>query len=537
MKKQVLLFLFLLFIEIAWAQIPAGYYNGTAGLTGYALKTKLSQITGQGYNSQSYNALWSFFAQHDLDVYYENDGTILDIYSENPSATDPYDYVASSDQCGNYAQEGDCYNREHLMPKSWFSDAAPMVTDVHHIYPTDGYVNGRHGHLPLGEVAAPSYVSDIGCKKGPNAYNFTGAYTGAVFEPTDEFKGDIARAYFYMAMRYENQISGWEHANVGSEHTFNGTSTQVFDDWMLNMLLEWHEMDPVSQREIDRNNAAYQFQGNRNPFIDHPEFVGLIWGPSTTEQNLIMEDFDDCTNLDFVAVSELSAEDWTCISSHGVNNSGAMQMNSYVNGQQVPSKDWLITANPIDFDHYTTERLSFFAEATFGATPLKLLYSVDYDGNGNPSHYTWQPVPNLSIPVYNGSGNPIEHYFTEVDVSGIQGSQVYLGFKYDNANGAAATRWTIDNVKLTGLVDLGVSQQNKLNFSLYPNPATHYITLELPRSSGFEYFVYDLNGRLLKQGRSTQSQQRIITTDLPEGMYLIRVLQESTSVTKQLIIK
>src|SRR5699024_11025819 len=207
-------------------------------------------------------------------------------------------YTFSNDQCGNYGGEGDCYNREHLMPQSWFDENYPMKADIHHIYPTDGYVNGRRGHLPFGEVTNPTYTSANGSKKGPNSYQFPGVYAGTVFEPIDEFNGDIARVYFYMATRYENIIGSWQPVNDGSQHTLNGSSDQVFTDWMLNMLLEWNAQDPVSQREINRNNEAYDFQGNRNPFIDHPEYVTEIWGQPenglpTDETHIVYEDFND----------------------------------------------------------------------------------------------------------------------------------------------------------------------------------------------------------------------------------------------------
>ena len=96
--------------------------------------------------------------------------------------------------------------------------------------------------------------------------------------PIDEFKGDFARAYFYMATRYENVIANWETNSTYGDAVLNGTSDQVFESWFLTLLLSWHSQDPVSQKEIDRNNAAFNFQNNRNPFVDHPELVNNIWG-------------------------------------------------------------------------------------------------------------------------------------------------------------------------------------------------------------------------------------------------------------------
>lgn len=287
--KGKLLLLFLVSGCIGNAQIPSDYYNSAEGLTGYALKTELHTIISTGHNPQSYGDLWDEFQISDDDQYFESDGSVLDIYSENPNGTDPYEFIFITEQCGNYSEESDCYNREHLMPKSWFNENAPMVTDIHHIYPTDGYVNGIRGHLPFGEVGSANYTSENGSKRGSNSLS---GYNGTVFEPIDEFKGDIARVYFYMATRYENIIGSWENANDGSIPTFDGSSDQVFEDWVVTMLLEWNESDPVSQRELDRNNDAYTYQGNANPFINHPEYANMIWDENWASVSQVEEIFE-----------------------------------------------------------------------------------------------------------------------------------------------------------------------------------------------------------------------------------------------------
>jgi endonuclease I len=198
------------------------------------------------------------------------------MYSEKPNGSDSYNYTAVSDQCGNYSGEGGCYNREHSFPKSWFGGTIePMNSDVHHIYATDGYVNSKRSNFPFGEVASASFTSTNGSKLGSAASSLN--YSGTVFEPIDEFKGDFARAYFYMATRYENVIGTWQTKTTSSNAVLNGSSNQVFESWVVAMLLDWHNSDPVSQMELDRNQAAFEFQGNRNPYIDHPEFVEMIW--------------------------------------------------------------------------------------------------------------------------------------------------------------------------------------------------------------------------------------------------------------------
>jgi len=278
MKIKTLLIVGLLFsVANIFAQIPTGYYDGTVGLTGAALKTKLWEIIKNGHQDKGYDGLWTAYYTTDRDKYYENDNSLLDMYSEKPTSTDSYNFTLGSNQCGvggNYNSEGDCYNREHTIPQSSFNDGYPMRSDVHHVLPTDGYVNNRRGTYPYGVVASSSWTSTNGSKLGSSAVN---GYSGTVFEPIDEFKGDFARIIFYFATRYENIIS------TVSFPMFGNSAYPGISSWSLPMLLQWHTNDPVSEKEINRNNAAYSFQGNRNPFIDHPEYVNSIWGTTTPD--------------------------------------------------------------------------------------------------------------------------------------------------------------------------------------------------------------------------------------------------------------
>ncbi|MFC5977957.1 endonuclease [Flavobacterium salmonis] len=258
----------LLCVTFGFAQIPSGYYNTATG-TGYTLKTQLYNII-KGHTNNGYAGLYTTYLTSDVDNFYENDGTILDMYSENPSGTDPYNYTNGTTQrCGSYSVEGDCYNREHIIPQSVFNEASPMVADAHFITPTDGKVNGIRSNYPHGTVNSATYTSQNGSKLGSSSVS---GYSGTVFEPVNTFKGDIARMYFYFATRYENTVTGY------SFPMFDGSSNKVFTTAFLNVLLAWHTQDPVSAREIARNNAIYARQNNRNPFIDHPEYVNQIWG-------------------------------------------------------------------------------------------------------------------------------------------------------------------------------------------------------------------------------------------------------------------
>jgi len=253
------------------AQPPSGYYNTSEGKTGAELKTALYNII-KGHSGQSYDYLWTAFQTTDA----KPGNLVWDMYS-NCSFT----FVTY--QCGEYENECDCYNREHSFPASWFNDASPMYTDLFHVVPTDGKVNGIRSNYPFGTVTNPTTTTGNGSKLGPCSYP---GYAGTVFEPVNEYKGDFARTYFYMATRYENVIAGWYANSTEANAVLQNNAFPVFESWFLNMLGEWHVNDPVSQKEIDRNNAVYgvngNLQGNRNPFIDHPEYVYQIWGVGQT---------------------------------------------------------------------------------------------------------------------------------------------------------------------------------------------------------------------------------------------------------------
>lgn len=246
-----------------WAEAPAGYYDAAIGKSGEALQKSLSAIISNADNV-GYDGLWEVYKTTDR----RPDGKVWDMYS------DATDFTFGTDKCGNYKNEGDCYNREHSVPKSWFNNASPMYSDAWHIYPTDGKINSYRSNNPFGEVGSGASSSKNGFSKWGSCV--TPGYTGTVFEPNDEYKGDFARTYFYFATRYQSRIDNWGGIFV--------SSYPHIVQWQLDMLLRWNEMDPVSQKEIDRNEAVYASkQGNRNPFIDYPQLVDLIFGDRRNE--------------------------------------------------------------------------------------------------------------------------------------------------------------------------------------------------------------------------------------------------------------
>jgi len=258
---------------------PIGYYNDANGKNCAALKTSLKTIITNGNNPQSYGNLWTQYPLSDVKPRTVGTGSanvIYDIYSTNFTGSDPYQYIPTTNQCGTYSGEGSCYNREHSVPLSWFNGSTSNngpATDYLHIYPTDGHVNGKRANFIYGEVATASFTSLNGSKLGSSA---NAGFTGNVFEPVDSFKGDVARSFLYFVTRYENDMATFA-TNSDAAQSFDGNTFPSVKINYLKLMIKWHNLDPVSAKERARNNAAYTFQGNRNPYIDHPEYVGFVW--------------------------------------------------------------------------------------------------------------------------------------------------------------------------------------------------------------------------------------------------------------------
>ena len=268
MKKTLLTLCAVTAVIASYAQGPNAsgtYYKAADGKSGQELKTALHNIIKEP-EVTSYNGLWEAYRLTDMTP----DGKVWDMYSDLTSFTDPVTCSHS------YSKEGDGLNREHSFPKSWFggSDKTLMYSDVQHVIPTDGYVNMQRSNYPYGEVYSPSYVSHNSFSKlGPCAEI---GYTKKVFEPNDEYKGDLARIYFYMATCYEDVITDWYQ--LGQTDILTNNSYKPYVNWHMQMLMRWAKEDAVSDKEVERNHGCYRVQGNRNPFIDYPGLEDYIWG-------------------------------------------------------------------------------------------------------------------------------------------------------------------------------------------------------------------------------------------------------------------
>ncbi|PZU87242.1 MAG: endonuclease I [Chryseobacterium sp.] len=267
------------------AQAPEGYYSGTENLSGYALKSKLHDIISAKNYNWHYDDLKTLYGQTDIDKFYDYDAGnttyLLDIYSNNPTGTTAYHYTLDN-IIGSANAEGLGWNREHMMPQSTFNGYYPMYSDLFYVVPTDARINQLRSNYPYGKAGSTVYYNFTNGSKQASNGTPNATYTGRVYEPIDEFKGDIARTLLYFAVRYEGKLGTFNFSTNTTDPTkdqnpLNGTEEKAFEDWYVAMLLSWNAQDPVSPREIARNNSVYNIQKNRNPFIDHPEWVDLIW--------------------------------------------------------------------------------------------------------------------------------------------------------------------------------------------------------------------------------------------------------------------
>ena len=250
------------------AEQPANYYKSAEGYKQKDLLSKLCSIVSANTKVITYDNLFErAYPYTDAE-----NGYLIDMYSN-------VQYKVNDSRINkSYSSVGQSVNREHSFPQSWFKEASPMKSDLFHVYPTDGYVNNQRSSYPYGECEGGTRLTNGSYYGKGRLGNCTApGYSGKVWEPDDEYKGDFARTYFYMATRYNTKIASWK-GNGTAGAILDGTSYPVYQSWYLNLMLKWHRQDPVSEKELKRNNAAYDLQNNRNPYIDHPELVEYVWG-------------------------------------------------------------------------------------------------------------------------------------------------------------------------------------------------------------------------------------------------------------------
>lgn len=587
--KQLYKFLFLFICTSALAQAPAGYYSTATG-TGYALKTQLYNII-KGHTTLSYADLYVTYETSDVDNFFEKDGSVLDMYSENPAGADPYNYaITAAQRCGNISVEGDCYNREHIIPQSIFSEASPMVSDAHFITPTDGKVNGIRSNFPHANVTAVSQTTRNGSKLGTGSI---AGYTGQVFEPIDEFKGDIARMYFYFATRYENTVAGYNFP------MFNNSTGKVFTDGFLAQLIAWHNQDPVSEREIARNNAIYARQNNRNPYIDNPSYVAAVWTtePADTQAPTAVTNLTvSTTTSNSITLTWSAATDNVAVTGYDVYMNGALKtttpnLTTTINGL-TPSTSYAFyvitkddaknesvasanvngstTAVPAgttncaseDFTNMPANNGSYLARTwtnggiTWSATDAR----TDQTLNGRAitirngvltSSSVANGISDLTVTtqlVFTGTEGsfkvkvngvqvgtiPYSATATTTTITGINKTgDVIVSFE---ENSTAGNRVKIDDLSWTCASTLSTTDFQNDNFSIYPNPSNGNVKINFENANEKHTVqVFSLIGQKVFE-KDFDNTNTASIGNLSNGVYLVKVSSETATVTKKLIV-
>ena len=302
------------------------YYESIDGTSGKDLMDAIQRVAKQGYRADDfrYDSVWLAFKHTDL----RPDGYIWEIYSD-------CDFVYEKDRTSNTTQTGECkgYNREHAMCQSWFGTTSlagkemssskknSPGSDIFHIYPASYGMNSRRGNRPYGEVAVAAYTSFNGTKYGtPKSISVSNTVAGAfveastsmstnVLEPIDEYKGDIARSYFGTMVKWAGE---WAFnkaeegrvifdATIDADTHYGPENNYGLTPYGVAMLIKWHRQDPVSLKEVNRNNGIQLTQGNRNPFIDYPYLAEYIWGEmagQTLDFDMLLCSADERFQLD-----------------------------------------------------------------------------------------------------------------------------------------------------------------------------------------------------------------------------------------------
>lgn len=514
-KRFTHIFFALAVATCAWAQGPNGsgtYYQNANGQKGEALKTALSKIISTGAKVLSYDALWEAYQTTDL----RPDGTIWDIYS-NTTKYDP-----KKDRAGNYAKEGDAYNREHTTPQSWFKKASPMRTDLYQVFPSDGYVNNRRSSFPLGETNGEQYKSENGFSK--LGQSTTPGYNGTVFEPADEFKGDLARAYFYMSTRYEDKVSTW------SGGVYGNSSYPGLAKWALDMFIRWSGKDPVSQKEVDRNKAVYKLQMNRNPYVDYPGLEQYVWGTLTNTAfdyaNYAVPNGNNKPNNPNEPNKPDEPKQPDNPGNETTPPAGAMVFHKVTSTSDLQVGKYYLIVNETAKAALSATNKNFRAHAAVEIAGNAITTEVNANGKphaltlgGTAGNYTWFDATEKMYLAYTGPKNSLNN------ASDATAASAQWQISIDSEGNAVITNKQA-TVRMINYNDnqprfaCYMESNKQAPVQLYVSTATTDIR-NLPQAETNLVNVYSIDGRLLR----ANVQQDEALTGLPKGMYIVGTMK------------
>ena len=495
--SSLILFCLLALPCIALADIPKGYYDTLIGKKKAALKAAVHDAIAE-HKKITYGNLWVSYEKVD---YLEKTNTqgqhqVMDYYN---------------DKVFYFTGDGSAVsgmNKEHVAPQSWWGGGTGIAvgSDLFQVIPSESNANSAKGNYPLGVVKGSVSYSNPRMKTGKDSNN------KMVFEPCDEYKGDFARIYFYVATCYPDV--NWEsRSDVNVSFKKEDYPTLKAD--ILPMLLQWAKNDPVCEWEITRNERVYAEQGNRNPFIDFPYLAEYIWGDSIdfafdingssggghgggNEQIPEFATLVECTLTSgfepfFVRTYEgCEGSAWTSDSKYGAK----------ATAYNLPGKeaDEYLMAD-INLTHSLTATLTFEHATGYNKTePVKntyfqVLVSENYDGV--PEDATWEMLDATFPPLPSGSNFTSYVNSGEIKLDKYSGKNITLAFRFQS-NSSAAYCWEVKNVKVTAYtVPDGIKTIQNSEFTIHNNEAIYNLAGQ--RLSKMKNGINIVNGKKILQ--------------------------------------
>jgi len=525
------------FATSIYPQNTNGYYNTINGKKAQTLKTALSALL-QNHTIHDYSSMWTFFKTTDI----RPDGSIWDMYS-------------STVRTSSWGM-----NREHAFPKSWWGgNVNAAYTDINHLYPSDADANMAKSNYPLGVVGKTTFNNGV-TKVGYNV--FPGYSSSAdVFEPADEYKGDFARTYFYMVTCYQDY--NWRYTYMVDQNV-----NPTLKTWAKNLLLQWHRQDPVSSKEINRNEAVFKIQNNRNPYIDYPNLVEYIWGDSVNYSfNLNIVDTKPVlatptndTKLDFGAVIEGDKKSRTLFVKGSNINSGlsifiepeydykqfSVSVDKVTKDQANTGYKLSVNYNPSSTGNHSASIIIYdggiqgsvkvsMSGVSFKSDSLKtpeLLPATDISNSGFTANWRLQNFADsycLIVYKYSGGQKYTLSVIDSIPESGYEISGLESGYDYTYSlktriGSLLSAESTEMPVKLISKV---YNNYADAGLDIYVADGNIYLKTSL---SGNEVLLFDVFGRKLSGFISNGGIQEI--SNIKPGTYIVRYQGKSVKIIK-----
>ena len=465
----------------ASAQIPQGYYDALKGKKGAELKTAVHNIIKKAkvlnYGSGNGSTWYGFYTT-------DNDnGYVIDRYSNNRV------------KFGSQGAVPGGMNIEHSFPKSWWGGSKKQAyEDLFNLMPSDSKANSSKSNYGMGIVTKASY--DNGCiKVGDGSNGFK------VWQPSREWEGDFSRGYMYMATAYQDYT--WD--NNEAKNSLTQGDYPTLKKWAYELYIKWAKEDPVNKLEVDRNNAVYKIQGNRNPFIDFPNLMEYIWGdsvnyafdpaktvnsqnikygggsttdpdtpqPGDEEETIYTANYKstdgDCT-LELIKNPSDGIKVWTRSVKYGWTATGSVKGDD--GKYKYYEAEGCLVLPEMDLTDCQSATMQFNHAVNFDTNPAaRLSVEVRCDGNVTKlDGITWPAGNNWT---FVNSGN--------IDLSQFAGKKIRIAFHYTSTTAKAGT-WEVSDIAVKG-------KKIATGIGCISNPTVGSFNPAAP------YTVYDLAGR------------------------------------------